>query len=531
MHPSTLRRARIRLVLLVAALLCAGPAGAQTLRIGVRAAMLTADPASSFNPDRGITLQVYEPLLLQDANLQPTPGLAVAWRMRDPTTWEVKLRPGVAFQDGSPLTPADVLFSINRIQTVEVTQSYRANLREVTGAEGEGTDTVVIHTRHPAPTLPFDLATFPILSARAAQGAAPEDFNGGRAAIGTGPYRILKWTPGQDVILERNPRYWGKQPQWERVEFRFIPNDSARVAGLLAGDLDLVDALPAELLDRVQKNEKLHVQSALGILMMYLQPDIGRAVTPYATGADGQVLPKNPLMDRPVRQAISAAINRQALAQRVMQGTAEPAGQLMAPGLDNHVPSLPPPSYDPAKAKALLADASYPGGFGLTLTCTNDRYPGDDRICQAVGQMLSAVGIRTKVDTGPMSILLRRRSGGGPDGKMDLSLYMIGYGAPNGLATAALSSLAETQDRAAGRGGNNFSGYSNPELDRLIHAAEQELDPEKRGALVEQATRLAIDDVVLVPLLFTKNYWGMRKGLTMTPRADAFSFAATVQGQ
>ena len=112
---------------------------------------------------------------------------------------------------------------------------------------------------------------------------------------------------------------------------------------------------------------------------------------------------------------------------------------------------------------------------------------------------------------------------------MDLSLYMIGYGAPNGLATAALSSMAETQDRNAGRGGNNYSGYSNPELDKLIHAAEQELDPAKRAALVEQATRLAITDVAVVPVLYTKNIWGMRKGLTMTPRADAFTMAATVR--
>jgi peptide/nickel transport system substrate-binding protein len=494
----------------------------------VRAAMITADPDSSFNPDRNISLQVYEPLLLQDANLQPTPGLAVAWHMRDPTTWEVKLRPGVVFQDDSQLTPSDVLFSMDRIRADDVTQSYRANLRDVTSAEAEGTDTVIIHTRNPAPTLPFDLATFPILSARAAQGASPEDFNGGRAAVGTGPFRLVKWTPGQGVILERNPHYWGAQPQWERVDIRFIPNDAARVAGLLAGDLDLVDALPAELLNRLQSNDKLNVQSALSILMMYLQPDIGRASTPYATGPDGQVLAKNPLQDLRVRQAISVAINRPGLAQRVMEGAAEPAGQLMAPGLDNHIASLAAPAYDPAKAKALLAEAGYPQGLGLTLTCTNDRYPGDDRICQALGQMLSAVGIHTKVDTGPMSILLRRRSGGGPDGKMDLSLYMIAYGAPNGLATAALSSLAETQNREAGRGGNNFTGYSNPELDKLIHAAEQELDPAKRSALVEQATRIAVHDVVFVPLLFTKNYWGMRKGLTMTPRADGLSFSSTV---
>src|SRR4051794_39435872 len=149
---------RLRLAAALLLVLALGPALGQTLRIGVRAPMLTPDPASSFNPDRGITLQSYQPLLLQDQNLQPTPGLAVSWKMRDPTTWEIKLRPGVVFSDGSPLTPADVLFSMDRVRKTDVTQNYRANLREVTGAEAEGGDTVIIHTRNPAPTLPFDLA-------------------------------------------------------------------------------------------------------------------------------------------------------------------------------------------------------------------------------------------------------------------------------------------------------------------------------------------------------------------------------------
>ena len=515
----------------IAALLAvmAQAAAAQTLRIGVRAAMTTADPASSFNPDRGITLQVYEPLLLQNPDVMPVPGLAASWTLRDSTTWAFKLRAGVVFQDGSPLTPADVVFSMERIRKVDVTQSYRANLRDVVAVEAQGEDTVLVRTRNPAPTLPADLATIPILSARAAEGASGEDFNGGRAAVGTGPYRLVKWSPGQGVSLERNPRYWGLRPPWERVEIRFIPNDSARVAALLAGDLDVADALPAELLDRVRTAGKFNVTSAAGILMMYLQPDVGRNRTPYATSLDGQVLEHNPLRDLRVRQAISIAINRTALAERAMQGTVEPAGQFLAKGLDNHIDDLAPPAYAPAKARALLAEAGFPQGFGLTLNCTNDRYAGDDRICQALGQMLSAVGIRTKVDTGPMSILLRRRSGGGPDGGMDLSLYMIAYGPPNGLATAALSSLAETQDRSAGRGGNNFSGYSNPELDRMIRAAEQELDPARRRDMVDRAIRLAIGDVALIPIVFTANYWGMRKDLTMTPRADAFTFAATVK--
>ena len=291
----------IRLLAVLLLLAVSAPAGAQTLRIGVRAAMINADPASSFNPDRGITLQVFEPLLLQDADVKPVPGLAVSWPMRDPTTWAFKLRPGVVFQDGSPLTAGDVVFSVDRIRKVDVTQNYRSNLRDVASVEAEGADTIIVRTRNPAPTLPADLATFPILSARAAEGATAEDFNGGRAAAGTGPFRLVKWTPGQGVVLERNPSYWGGAPPWQRLDIRFIPNDSARVAALLAGDLDVIDALPAELIDRVRADPRLGMVSAPGILMMYLQADVGRAHTPYATGPDGETLARNPLRELKVR--------------------------------------------------------------------------------------------------------------------------------------------------------------------------------------------------------------------------------------
>jgi peptide/nickel transport system substrate-binding protein len=519
---------RSRLPLLLAgALAAAAPAAAQELRVGIRAALENPDPGSSYTPNRNIALQVYEPLMLQDAALKPVPGLAVSWRMRDPTTWEIKLRPEARFHDGSPLRAEDIAFTFRRNLAVEYPQTYRTNLREVTGVEAEDAATVIIRTRGPSPLLPYDLASFGIVSARAAAGASTNDF-AGRAAIGTGPYRWVSFTPGQNVVLERNENYWGPRPHFARVDFRFVPNDSARTASLLSGDLDVVDALPAELVARVRDNDKTKIISTTAIMMLYLQLDTGRERTPQATGADGQPLPRNPLRDLRVRQAISHAINRAGIAERALLGTAEPAGQFMAPGLDGHQPDLAPVRYDPARSRALLAEAGYPQGFGLGINCTNDRYAGDARICQTLGQMLNAVGIRAGVETTPMSILIRRRAGSGPEG-MELSAYMIGYGSPNGLATSALSSVVQTQDRASGRGGNNYSGYSNPELDRIITAAETELDDARRAELVREGTRIAINDTPIVPLLFTKSYWGVRRDLTLTPRADSLTFADTIR--
>jgi len=504
-----------------------GAATAQDLRVGVRAALDTADPASSYSPNRNITLQIYEPLLLQDASLKPVAGLAVSWRMRDPTTWEFTLREGVKFHDGSPLTPEDVAATITRNMATEVPQTYKSDIREIVSVEAEGPRMVILRTRTPSPQLPYSVATFGIVSARATKDATPEDFRG-KAAIGTGPYRWSEWTPGQGVTLTRNPDYWGAKPHWEKVDFRFVPNDSARVASLLAGDLDVIDAVPPGLTKRIEASSNAHLLSTTAIMMLYLQLEMGREQSPYVTDADGKPLPKNPFRDIRVRHALSYAINRAAIADRAMEGAAEPAGQFMAPGLDNHDPALKPLPYDPAKARALLAEAGYPKGFNITLACSNDRYPGDARVCQALGQMLGAVGIQTRVETVPISILFRRRSAGS-NGLPDMAAFMLGYGSPNGLATSALNSLVQTMDRDRGRGGNNYTGYSNAKLDDVIESAMVEPDEAKRAALVREATHLSINDAPVVPVYFTKAIWGLRRDLTLTPRADSFTFVDTIK--
>lgn len=526
MRPPPLRAIAGAVTLLLA--IHGGHAASQDLRVGVRAALDVADPASSYSPNRNITLQIYEPLLLQDPALKPVAGLATAWRMRDETTWEFTLREGVVFHDGTPLTAEDVVHTVARNKATDTTQTYKSDLREIVAVEAEGPRTVVVRTRGPAPQLPFGLATFGIVSAGATRDARPDDFRGGKAAVGTGPYRWHEWTPGQGVTLTRNPAYWGAAPHWEKVAFRFVPNDSARVASLLAGDLDVIDAVPPGLTTRVEQGGSTHLLSTTAIMMLYLQLETGREQSPYVTDNDGKPLPRNPFRDPRVRQALSRAINRAAIAERAMEGAAEPAGQFMAPGLDNHDPELRPAAYDPAKARALLAEAGYPHGFRMTLTCSNDRYPGDARVCQALGQMLGAAGLRAQVETVPISILFRRRSAGA-DGKPDMAAFMLGYGAPNGLATSALSSLVQTMDRDRGRGGNNYTGYSNARVDSLIDAAEAEADDGRRGALVRQATRQVIEDAAVVPVYFTKAIWGLRNGLTLTPRADAFTFADTIR--
>ncbi|HWX49281.1 MAG TPA: ABC transporter substrate-binding protein [Roseomonas sp.] len=519
----------IAAMLLAAPLLLPGaPLAAQELTIGIKAAIDSADPHLLFTPSRNVQLHVWEPLVVQDAQLRPTPGLARAWKPIGPTKWEFLLREDARFSDGTPLTSEDVVFSIRRAMTIEGVRTYRAYLRDIDTVEAEGPHRVVITTRGPSALLPNNLSTFGIVSARAAQGATAEDFNGGRAAIGTGPYRWGQWLPGQQVTLERNPDYRAGPEPWSRVTFRFIPNDSARVAALLSGDVDVVDAVPAGLYERVRTGGRTQLVTATSLFTLNLTLD-QRPQSLYVTDTEGRPLAENPLAKPAVRQALNLAINRQGLAERAMEGGATPASQFAPPGFIGHDPELRIASYDPARARALLAEAGYPRGFGLTLHCLNDRFAGDAKSCQAIGQMLTAIGVRTTIEALPSSVFFRRAQAGA-NGEPEFSASMSIFGSAAGLPDNAFTSLLQSHDKARGRGTSNLGRYSNPALDALIDEAATAIDPGERTRKLQAATRLAFQEAPpLLPIFHLKAGWGLRQGLTITARGDQYTLATDIR--
>lgn len=521
--------AQLVAALMLALCLQAGAAAAQELRIAMKGEVDNADPHQSYTPNRMVQLHVFETLLTQDEHLRPHPGLALSWRATDPMTWEFTLRPGVRFHDGSALTPADVAFSIMRAKAATGVRTYAAAVRNVALVEPTGEHTFLIHTREPAPLQPAYLVSVAIVSARAAEGATGLDWNGGRAAVGTGPYRWIKWRQGQDVVLDRNPDYWGEKEPWERVTFRFISNDGARAAALLAGDVDVADTLPAELYDRVRESTGIKLITANSIFTNYLYIDSLSASTPNATGLDGQALPKNPLGDHRVRQAMDHALNRVALADRAMQGGGTAAGQIAAPGLIGHVPGLEPARYDPALSKKLLAEAGYPQGFNLALSCTNDRFAGDSRTCQAVAQMLNAVGIHVKVEALPMAIYARRWATIGPSGSSDFSATISMFGSTSGLASEGMNTILRTANPERGYGASNRHFVSDATLDAKLAAVDGTFDDAERERLTQDAVRYAMGQEVVLPLFFVKASWGLRRDLTLLPRGDQYTLAMTVR--
>jgi peptide/nickel transport system substrate-binding protein len=239
------------------------------------------------------------------------------------------------------------------------------------------------------------------------------------------------------------------------------------------------------------------------------------------TDKAGNPLSKNPLRDPNVRKALSMMINRDAIVEKVMEGVALKAGQLLPEGFFGRSSKLQPEAYNPTKAKQMLKDAGWGDGFALTIHGPNDRYINDDKICEAIGQMLSANGIPTKVSTMPKNVFFKRASKGGKDGQPEFSFFLVGWGSGTGEPSSPLKSLLVTRDKSKGFGASNRGRHSNPKVDALVVEALSTVDDAKRAQLLAQATEAGIGDSQgIIPLHYQVNTWATRKGLKYNARAD-----------
>jgi len=505
----------------LALLLCIASAAAADLSIAIGADVTSIDPHyHNLTPNNNIAEHIFETLVAKDPKSVLKPALAVSWKAIDDLTWEFKLRPGVKFHDGSEFTAADVAFSLERVALVPNSPSpFTIYTKQITEKIIVDPLTIRLKTAAPYPLMPNDMSTIFIVSSKAARGAATEDFNSGKAAIGTGPFRFVRYARGDRIELARNDGYWGPKPAWDKVTFRIIASDPSRVAALLSGDVRAIENVPTPDLAKLSKNPDLTIYRAVSHRVMYLHLDTNRDKTPFVTDKSGKPLDKNPLKDLRVRKAISKAINRPAIVERVMEGAAVATGQLMPEGMFGYTPALKPEPFDPEGAKKLLAEAGYPDGFGITLHGPNDRYVNDDQICQAIAQMLSRVGIQTRVETMPSSIYFSRGS------KLEFSFMLVGWAADTAEASSPLKSLLATYDAKKGMGTANRGRYSNPRMDAVLEQALATVDDAKREKLLQQATEIGIGDLGIIPLHHQVNLWGTRKGIVYTPRTDELTLA------
>jgi peptide/nickel transport system substrate-binding protein len=461
---------------------------------------------------------IYEPLIRRDRNLRLEPALAERWEQLDPTTWRFHLRRGVRFSDGTPFTAEDVVFSIARARGPgSNVQSFFASVAEVRSPDAF---TVELVTRVPNPILPEELTSFGVMSkawlernnaARVADLTAREENFATRNAMGTGPFRLVSREPDRRTVLEPNPLWWDKaEHNLTRVEFNVIANDATRVAALLSGEVDMVYTVPPQDVERISRTPNTRIIQGPELRTIYLGMDQSRAEL-----LKSDVRGRNPFQDVRVRRAMYQAIDIEAIRTRVMRGQARPTGQIFGPGVNGFLEAndqrLP---LDPEGARRLLAEAGYPNGFGVTLDCPNDRYVNDEAICTAVVAMLARIGVRVTLNAQTRARFFAEVNAP----RYNTSFYLLGWTPNTYDALNALYNLAGSRDGT--RGMFNNGGYGNPAFDALLGRIEVETNPERRQALITEASRLLQQDVAYIPLHQQQVVWATRANITLQQQAD-----------
>ena len=516
-------------------MMAAAPALSADLRIGLSSEPSSMDPHfHNLGPNNALRQHIFQSLTYSDENMLIQPSLATEWEATTDTTWEFTLREGVTFSNGDAFSATDVIYSICRVPRVEGSpSSFTSFVRDIVGVEVDGS-TIVFTTDGPSPLLPTNLSSVAILNSSLfggenvefdAEGCAnmgdlpaSTDFANPELSIGTGPYILTSFTPGDRIELARNADYWDGTPTWDTVILRPISNPGARVAALLAGDVDVIETPPIQDFDSIRQ-AGFQIDQGLSNRVIYLHLDSGEDVPPGVSGTDGV----NPFADVRVREAISKSINRDAIVDRVMGGVAVAAGELLPYPLFGTREDAEPDVYDPDRAMELLAEAGFGDGFEIVLSSPNDRYINDERVAQAVAQFLSRVGIRAQVDAMTASTFFSRRN------TNDFGMWLAGWGAASGEMANPLTALVATRNPDTGMGSTNRQRYSNPAIDALVMEARRTVDDDARREILQRASIMAMEDYATIPLHFEVTPWAFANDLELTPRVDQYTIAMMVR--
>lgn len=473
---------------------------------------------SNIAPNNAVGWHIYDALVNVDADARLIPGLATAWRAVDDTTWEFTLRKGVRFHDGSAFDARDVEYSVKRAASMaDRGGQFGGFVRAIVGTEIVDAHTIRFKTATAYAVLPQDLNSIFIVSHHAGA-ATTAEFNAGRSAIGTGPYKLKSFLRGDRIVLVRNDAYWGTRPAWDTVTLRLLPQDAARLAALLAGDVDAIEHIPTSDVGRIARNARLHIERKVSWRTLFLHLDQYRNAPPGVTDKSGGPLGRNPFRDGRVRAAMALAINRKAIVERVMEGMALPAGNLVAPPVFAYDASLAAPPYDPQAARKLLAEAGYPDGFRITLAAPNNRYVNDEQIAQALAQMFARVGIdAVHVQTYPAATYFTKARTG------KFAVALLGWGSFAG--DLALRALVATPTPAKGLGSWNWGHYSNARVDQLIVQSLATVDQTKREMTAKEAMDIAMRDHAVILLHHQMASWAMRSDLRYAGRTDEYTLA------
>jgi peptide/nickel transport system substrate-binding protein len=493
-----------------------------TLRITYSTPVISLDPHwPGAGAQTWASQHIFEALVLRDAQSHLVPGLADRWSRLDDATWDFHLRGSARFSDGSPLVAEDVAASFTRVREVKGVPSTLAQfLTSVASIDIIDNLTVRIHTPGPAPLLPSDLAFVRIVP-HSALTATTADFNASSRPAGTGPYRVTDYVQGDQIVLARNELHWAGRPRWDRIVIKTSSSPPARVAALLANDTTLIDAVPASDVAKLGNDPNIRVIANLGSRVHFITMDQARDNSPFITNKDGHPLTSNPLKDVRVRRALSLAIDRVALVERLAAGQGQPAAQIMPTLISGSVPDQAPLPVDPAAARKLLADAGWPDGFAITIHA-----PADDRsaIAQAVAQMFVRIGVMTHVEALPQQIMTTKSFRG------ELSMGLDTFSLSTAEIWTMMRGYMTTYDLKRAVGQSNSGRYSSPAFDALFEQARVTLDDPKRETILQSASRQIGQDVGVIPLFYPYIIWAARAPCSYHPTVNGQTLASFVGG-
>jgi peptide/nickel transport system substrate-binding protein len=480
-------------------------AWAADLTVGFTLDADTLDPANHRKREtETIIRNMYDGILTRDSEMNVVPEIAESFSQVSPTVYDFKIRSGIKFHDGSDLTAEDVKFTLDRL-TVEgamgdgQTSPRQGLMGPVASVEVVDGDTVRINLSEPWPILPAMLPFQEVVSKAfvesvGSQGMATE-------VNGTGPFRLVEWRKGESIIMERFDDYYGGATDIapagpacvDRVIFKVIPESASRVAALLAGDVDIINELPAFSIEQVKSNANTDVMTVNGTRSFFL-----------AMNLEGEYFD-----DPKVRQAVAHAIDKDLIIDRILSGYATRIEGILSPDAFGSS-ELPTYEYDPEKAQALLAEAGYPDGIDVTM----DVEGAFKDTAEAVASLLTKVGIRTTVAVGEGAQLSDKwRTKGAPKtGDMFFTSWGNGSLDPFDIFTPT----HRTNDRG------NSAGYANSELDAILDAAAVELDTEKRAGMYRDAELIVNRDLPYVYLWVPQDIYGVSNRLKgWRPSADS----------
>ncbi|MDM4765479.1 ABC transporter substrate-binding protein [Pelomonas sp. SE-A7] len=511
---------KLQSLLLSLALLVPLAAPAQTLRWAAQGDVQTLDPHSQNEIlTNMVNGQIYETLVRRDRQLRAVPGLATEWKQVSPLLWRLKLRQGVRFHDGTPLTAEDVVFSLQRANDANsLLRVYAAPVGKVKKIDAT---TLEFQLDRPNPLFLDHLVQLWIMSkpwaekhkvVRPLNFKEREESYAALHANGTGPFVLAERQPGIKTVLRRNPAWWD-QAAGNVQEAQLIPiaNDATRNAALISGEVDLVlDPAPRDLA-RLRQTPGIKLAEGLENRLIYIGMDQARDTLLHGKAPGG----KNPFKDQRVRRALYQAIDIEAIKTKLMNGQSAPTGGLTPsplgsfndPQLEARLP------HDLAAAQKLMLEAGYAEGFEVLLDCPNNRYVNDEEICIALAAMWKKLKVAVKVNAQPRALLFPKLE------KQDTSLFLYGWGGAITDAETMLTPVLRGRGEQ-GVGYANFGGWKHEKADALAAASSIEADPAKREGLIRAALREYREALPILPLHRQTAPWAMRAKVTAQHRAD-----------